>query len=103
MDLNEITDQLVHELTLNLPVHDLNPKPGSLQHALRQCDISGLFDLDQIDDSCELRGHNNCTPTQSNETPESRNELAIFNGNPSSSECSEAENKHNDSMAGIKP
>ena len=46
LDLDEISDQLVHELTLNLPVTDLNPKAGPLQHTLRQCDISGLFDLD---------------------------------------------------------
>jgi hypothetical protein len=35
LDLDEITDQMVHELTLNLPVHDLNPKSGPLLHTLR--------------------------------------------------------------------
>ena len=46
LDLEEVTDQLVHEMNLPIPVRELNPRVGALQHTLRQCDISGLFDLD---------------------------------------------------------
>ena len=45
LDVTEIRqDQLVHQLTLELDVDDLDPKPSPLQHTLRQCEISG-FDI----------------------------------------------------------
>ena len=69
LDLEEVSDQLVHEMNLPLPVRELNPKAGPLQHTLRQCDISGLFDLEHLIDSSDeirLQGDQNCS--QSNST-----------------------------------
>ena len=49
LDINEIRqDQLVHQLTLQMDVDDLEPKPSPLQHTLRQCDISGFEFEDDI-------------------------------------------------------
>lgn len=44
LDIGEICqDQLVHELTLTMPVIDKKPQSGPLFNPLRQCDISALF------------------------------------------------------------
>jgi len=44
LDISEIrADQLVHQLTLSLPVKSGKPKPGPLFHTLRNCNISGLL------------------------------------------------------------
>ena len=43
-------DQLVHELTLHLPVRSSDPPEAPLRHPLRQCDLSGLFGESDIED-----------------------------------------------------
>ena len=43
LDIEDIcADNLVHELTLTVPVNDQKPLPGPLFHPLRHCNISGL-------------------------------------------------------------
>ena len=59
LDIGEIcNDQLVHELTLTLPVHDKCPQPSALFNPLRNCDISGFFNenLSMMDSSNLLEG-----------------------------------------------
>ena len=44
LDISEIrVDQMVHQLTLSLPVKSRQPQPGALFHTLRNCNISGLM------------------------------------------------------------
>ena len=44
LDISEIrVDQMVHQLTLSLPVKSRMPQPGALFHTLRNCNISGLM------------------------------------------------------------
>ena len=44
LDISDICDdQMVHELTLSLPVAKRDPQPSALYNTLRNCNISGLF------------------------------------------------------------
>lgn len=44
LDISDIrTDQMVHKLTLSLPIKSHSPKPGPLFNTLRNCNISALF------------------------------------------------------------
>ena len=81
LDLNEITDQLVHELTLNLPVQDADPQPGPLLHALRQCEISG-FDLQNVEDNSDFKTSSGSSTPNAETTPVGgrQKDLAVFYG-----------------------
>ena len=81
LDISEICqDQLVHELTLTVPVVGKKPKTSALFNPLRQCDISGLFN-DQMssgDQSCSSSFIENTATTKPTTTEDSTEDRQYY-------------------------